>query len=174
MNHHPQQARTMAIIASGLLAVIAVAATVPAPATSQQPTQDVQRVAWSKDRAERPTDLDLGRKGPSPGDRLVTRGPLFDAGGSRRIGSYVGDFVTLNPRTLLVQTTLTATFSDGQLTVTGSLPFRRVMRAGGATLAITGGTGAYARARGTTTLRAHKIERNDGYLFTFDIVSGQS
>jgi hypothetical protein len=69
---------------------------------------------------------------------------------------------------------MTAAFPEGQLAVTRSLPFRRVLGAGGATLPITGGTGAYARARGTTTMRAHEIGRNDGYLFTFDLGAGQS
>ena len=169
MTHDRQHKRARATIATGLLAAIALAVISDTPATSQQPADDLQKVAWSKDKTEHPTDLDLGKKGPSPGDRLVTRGLFFDKNGSRKIGSYVGEIVTFNPKTLLVGMTVTATFPDGQLTLVGSLPFRRVLSTAGATLAITGGTGSYTGAAGTATIHAHKVRRDDGFLFTFDI-----
>jgi hypothetical protein len=73
MTHHPQHRRTTAIAGGALLAIIAVAATAATPATSRQPAQDVQKVAWSNDETKRPTDLDVGKKGASLGDRIVTR-----------------------------------------------------------------------------------------------------
>ena len=168
MEHHRRQP-WVAVTALGLVA-IAVGVTWVTPASPQDHAESVQRVAFSKDKKERATDLDLGKKGPSAGDRIVTRGPFFDASDrSLKVGSYVGELVTFNPRTLLTQLTLTATFPEGQLSVVGSLPFRQTLRTAGATLPITGGTRAYRGASGTVTIRARKLGRDDGFLFDFDI-----
>ncbi len=169
MNDKHSGGRAIGIGATAVLAAVALAAALDAPAVSHQAPEQIRKLAWSNDKTERATDVDLGRKGPSSGDRLVTRGLLFDAAGRQRTGTYVGEIVTHDHKKLLVQTTLTATFPEGQLTVAGSMLFRRVLSRTGATLAITGGTGAYSDAGGSVTMHARKIRGDDGFMFTFDI-----
>ncbi|MEA2289296.1 MAG: Dirigent-like protein [Solirubrobacteraceae bacterium] len=153
--------------AAGMLAVVVLAG----PAASQDPPAAPSIEVFSKDRTERSTDLDLGRRGASMGDRTLARGPLYaPADTSRRVGSYTAELVSLDPGRLLTQMTVTVVLADGQITVGGSLPFERTLRQAGAVLPITGGTGAYALARGTATLRARKIGRDDGFAFTIDVV----
>lgn len=165
-----QQRWLPAATATALVGAIAITAACGAPATSQQGSATVQKTVFSKDTAERATDLDLGKKGPSTGDRIVTRGPFFDANDTeRKVGSYTGELVNINPETLLTQMTATVTFRDGQLTLVGSLPFERTLSEAGAILPITGGTGAYAHATGTATMHARTIGQDEGFLFTFDI-----
>lgn len=167
---HIGQHKSTYVTTAALIAAIAIAAAGDTPASSPQPAAAVQKAAFSKDSAERATDLDLGKKGPSTGDRIVTRGPFFDpTNTSKRIGSYTGELLNINPATLLTQMNLTITFPEGQLTVAGSLPFRRTLSDAGGALAITGGTDAYAHASGTATIRARKLGPHDGFLFNFDI-----
>lgn len=165
-----RQKSISAVTAMAVIAAIAVVAAGDTPASSQQPPATVQKAAFSKDSAERATDLDLGTKGPSAGDRIVTRGPLFDAGDtSKKVGSYTGELLNINPASLLTQMNITMIFPEGQLTVAGSLPFRRTLSDAGAVLPITGGTGAYAHASGTATMRSRKLGRDEGFLFNLDI-----
>ncbi|HEV2060769.1 MAG TPA: hypothetical protein VGR11_15565 [Solirubrobacteraceae bacterium] len=161
-----------AVVAAAVVAGIAIATTWGDPAVSQQAPATVQKAAFSKDKAERATDLDLGKKGPSAGDRIVTRGPLFDrASTSKRIGSYTAELVNIDPASLLTQMTVTVIFPDGQLTVGGSLPFRRTLTRSGAVLPITGGTGAYKHASGTATVHSRKLRGDEGFLFNFEIAT---
>jgi hypothetical protein len=54
---------------------------------------------------------------------------------------------------------------DGLIMVEGSVRFRRTLSDAGAVLAVTGGTGAYAGAQGTATMRA----LDDGFAFALEV-----
>lgn len=164
--------RTFAAAAAATaLGVAGLAAFGNAPATSQEPATTVQKKeVFSKDRLERQTDIDLGRKGPSPGDRIIARGPLFDATATRRkAGNFTAEIVNFDNRTVLSQFTSTWTFPDGQLVAVGTFAFRRVLSPAGGQLAIVGGTGAYAGASGTITTRVRKIGGDEGFALSFQI-----
>ncbi len=92
---------------------------------------------------------DTGKKGDTAGDLLTFANALFDAADKAKVGTDQGFCV----RTVVGKAWecwWTATLAKGQLTVEG--PF---LDSGPSTLAITGGTGAYADARGSMTLKAH-------------------
>jgi hypothetical protein len=162
--------RPLALTATGATVLVAVA--LAGPAASHEPAGTARVEVFSKDRTERSVDLDLGRRGASMGDRTLIRGPLFDpADTSRRTGSYTAELVSFDPRRLLTQVAITAVLADGQVTVGGSLPFRRTLSPGGAVLPVTGGTGHYALAHGTATLKAQKVGRDEGFTVTFDLAT---
>jgi hypothetical protein len=97
--------------------------------------------------------IDLGAPGPSIGDRLVFSNPLFDAQG-HVIGRDGADcvIVRIDPsetpdRQQIVQCTISAELADGQITVQG------LAQGTENTFAVTGGTGAYRKARGEAFAR---------------------
>ncbi len=92
--------------------------------------------------------LDLGAKGDSRGDLLTFANPVFDSANRRRVGSDQGFCV----RVVVGRSWecfWTLTLKAGQITVEG--PF---LDGGDSVLAVTGGTGAYAGARGSMKLHA--------------------
>jgi hypothetical protein len=89
--------------------------------------------------------LDLGAPGNSQGDQDIVRGPLFDATGSTRVGSFEGVCIVTQPSPSQGQCTLTARISgEGQLTSQGHslIPFVRFANA------VTGGTRTFRGAQG--------------------------
>jgi len=102
---------------------------------------------------ERPlTDqvIDIGAAGDSPGDQLPFNNPIFNWNNTRKVGVDQGNCVrasTVNGRWECMWTTF---LPRGQITVEG--PFSDT---GNTALAITGGTGAYAAARGWMALGYH-------------------
>ena len=84
----------------------------------------------------------------SVGDRLVTRQSLFDAD-KRRIGTLYSDCTSVGPAgsfpRLLLLCKVTYRLADGQIVAMGAIRFDDA----DAALAIVGGTGDYAGARGT-------------------------
>jgi hypothetical protein len=97
--------------------------------------------------------LDLGAPGPSIGDRLVFSNPLYDAQG-QVIGRDGAEcvIVRIDPteppeRQQVVQCTISAQFADGQITVQGLAQGTENY------FAVTGGTGAYRKARGEVLAR---------------------
>ena len=101
---------------------------------------------------------DTGDKGDSVGDILTFNNELFDKANANSLGRDNGWCV----RTVAGQSWecfWTAILADGQITVEG--PF---LDAGDSVLAITGGTGAYAGARGDMKLHARN---KDGTEYDF-------
>lgn len=99
--------------------------------------------------AEAPTFEDGGAPGPGVGDRLIFTSDLFDAK-ARKVGRDGADCVVvrLDPsqsdptEQQIVQCVITVELADGQIT------FQGLAQGGENHFAITGGTGAYRRARG--------------------------
>ena len=115
---------------------------------------------------ERPvgeTTVDLGAKGDSVGDLLVFANKIYDAANKTQLGTDNGYCV----RTVIGKSWecfWTLTLKAGQITVEG--PF---MDSGDSLLAITGGTGKYAGARGSMKLHP-RDPTPTGYDFTYDLL----
>jgi allene oxide cyclase len=115
---------------------------------------------------ERPvgeTTVDLGAKGDSIGDMLVFANGVFDAANKTQLGSDQGYCV----RTIVGKSwecIWTLTLKAGQITVEG--PF---MDEGDSLLAVTGGTGKYAGAKGSMKLHPRDA-KSSSYDFTYDLL----
>ena len=95
--------------------------------------------------------VDVGKKGFSPGDMFLTTGaPLRDDQTGRRAGEFDGMETVLSRAHNGTVTQVGAIrLRDGRIEVTATLRHTDVEQS----LAITGGTGAYANARGEVTAR---------------------
>jgi len=112
------------------------------------------------ERATTDTTVDLGATGDSIGDLLAFGNELFDQGNQVKVGTNQGSCV----RTVLgkaYECTWTNSLAKGQIIV--QEPF---LDSGDSVLAITGGTGAYRKARGTMDLQARSATEFD---FTFHL-----
>ncbi|MDE2347777.1 MAG: Allene oxide cyclase [Gammaproteobacteria bacterium] len=107
--------------------------------------------------------LDLGAKGDSPGDLLTFANPVFDAANRRRVGADQGYCIRVVAGRSW-ECFWTLTLKTGQITVEG--PFRDGVDS---VLAVTGGTGAYAGARGSMKLHARDAA-GTSYDFTYDLL----
>jgi allene oxide cyclase len=112
------------------------------------------------ERATTDTSVDLGATGDSIGDLLAFGNELFDHGNQTKVGTDQGSCVRTVPGKAY-ECTWTNSLANGQITVQG--PF---LDSGDSVLAITGGTGAYRKARGTMDLHARSATEFD---FTFHL-----
>jgi hypothetical protein len=138
------------------LFMLLIAFSLPATASAQPPGEHERpwKVLHLFERAT--GDLafvDLGAPGPSIGDRLVFSAQIFDTA-NRQVGRDGADclIVRLEPdetpdRQQVVQCTISVQLPDGQLTVQG------LAQGTDNYFAITGGTGAYRKARGEVRAR---------------------
>jgi hypothetical protein len=101
-----------------------------------------------------------GKAADNVGDVLTFANPIYDAADKTLIGSDQGYCVRV-VRGKSFECHWSLLLAKGQLTVDG--PF---LDAGDSVLAVTGGTGAYATARGEMKLHA-RDERGAAYDFTY-------
>jgi Allene oxide cyclase len=115
------------------------------------------------ERALTDTTLDLGAKGDSVGDLLTFANPVYDATNKTKLGSDQGYCVrvVVGKSWECFWTLILAT---GEITVEG--PF---YDSGDSTLAVTGGTGKYAGAKGALKLHARDAKATS-YDFTYDLL----
>lgn len=114
------------------------------------------------ERATTDVVTDTGAAGDSAGDILTFANEIYDETDTKLIGTDNGWCV----RTVAGKAWecfWTLTLSDGQVTVAG--PF---YDAGDSVLAVTGGTGAYANARGQMKLHARDA-KGSAYDFVYEI-----
>jgi len=107
------------------------------------------------------TVVDIGPNGDSRGDLLAFANPVFNGANTKRVGRDQGSCV----RTVVGkawQCSWTTLLPKGSLVVEGPFYDSR-----DSVMAITGGTGAYSRARGVMHLHARNTA---GTLFTFRFV----
>jgi allene oxide cyclase len=105
---------------------------------------------------------DTGAKGDSAGDVLTFANPVFDKANKTQLGTDQGFCV----RTVVGKAwecMWTTSLKDGQLTIEG--PF---LDAGDSVVAITGGTGKYAGARGQMKLHARNSKGTE-YDFVYEL-----
>jgi len=105
---------------------------------------------------------DTGAPGDTAGDLLTFVNPVYDAANAKQVGTDQGYCV----RTEVGRSWecfWTISLADGQITVEG--PF---LDKGDSVLAITGGTGRYAGARGQMKLHARN-EKGSEYDFVYEL-----
>ena len=144
--------RRLATIA-GLCAVLAAAIQ---PAAAAEHLVVVERALTD-------TTVDLGAKGDSVGDLLTFANPVYDATNKTQLGSDQGYCV----RVVVGKSWecfWTLILTGGEITVEG--PF---YDNGDSTLAVTGGTGKYAGAKGALKLHARDAKAT-AYDFTYDLL----
>ncbi len=132
----------------GLLSVLLIAALAPSGGPALADEMETMALV---ERATTDVVTDLGATGDSAGDILTFANEIFDQANATKVGDDNGWCV----RTAVGKAWecfWTLSLAKGQITVEG--PF---LDAGDSVLAVTGGTGAYADARGEMKLHA----RND-------------
>ena len=140
---------------SALAVVVAATALAGGSASSARTIRVVERAT---------TDAvtETGKKGDSSGDLLTFANQVFDAANTKAVGTDDGWCI----RTVAGKSwecSWTTTLAGGQIMVAG--PF---LDAGPSKLAIVGGTGAYANARGWMDLRARNAKGTE-YDFVFHV-----
>jgi hypothetical protein len=143
-------ALTLALI---LAAVVAATAATASGATA--PTSIVITVK-SVTTASIPTDK--APKGASKGDRVLLRDRLVNV--SRQFGKPAGAVVGRDEGVLVLTSANSGTF-DGVATLPGgTIRLHGVIRNGGESYSVVGGSGRYAHARGTITVGSGKSPLN--------------
>ena len=139
--------RQRSTVASIVLLAVASLLLLPRPAGAQA---DVH-VVWSHETAKYKF-IDLGNPGIRMGDRLDARGPLLDATRTNEVGNAYLDCIAMSGITApvggLYRCSYVLHLADGDLVVEGLDPHGP----GVFTMAVLGGTGAFARAVGEATL----------------------
>jgi hypothetical protein len=108
------------------------------------------------ERDTQQTQLDLGAKGPGAGDQFLFAGDVFDRPGGVKLGHTAGQCVTLSGDATNGDAMCTETFvlGNGEINIQGLANTGALFARGEVVpLAITGGTGAYANARGEGTVQ---------------------
>jgi hypothetical protein len=105
---------------------------------------------------------DTGAKDDSAGDLLTFANPVFDQKNEKQVGTDQGFCVRTLPGKAW-ECWWTLTLAGGQITVQG--PF---LDKGDSVLAVTGGTGKYAEARGEMKLHA-RDEKGSAYDFVYEL-----
>ena len=144
----------------GTAAVVAVAA-IGFGALSTASADDAKRLVVVE-RATSDTITDLGAKGDSVGDILTFANDIYDQSNANKIGSDNGWCA----RTVVGQAwecIWTVTLDKGQITVEG--PFYDTKDS---VLAVTGGTGDFAKARGEMGLHARDA-KGSAYDFSYSL-----
>ena len=144
----------LAALATAALGSLALRA---APAAA-----DGKQVIALVERAETDAVTDTGAKEDSAGDLLTFANPMFDAKNEKQVGTDQGFCVRTVPGKAW-ECWWTLSLADGQITVQG--PF---LDKGDSVLAITGGTGKYAQARGQMKLHA-RDEKGSAYDFVYEL-----
>ena len=115
------------------------------------------------ERALTDTTIDLGAKGDSVGDLLTFANPIYDAANKTKLGSDQGYCV----RVVVGKSWecfWTLLLADGEITVEG--PFYDT---GDSVMAVTGGTGKYAGAKGAMKLHSRDA-KSTSYDFLYELL----
>jgi allene oxide cyclase len=138
-------------IATAMIAVLA--------ATPTLAGQKIQLI----EHADTDATLDLGAKGDSVGDLLTFANPVFDSANKTRVGSDQGYCVRVIAGKSW-ECFWTLRLEDGQITVEG--PFYDT---GDSLMAVTGGTGKYAGAKGSMKLHPRDA-KGTAYDFSYELL----
>lgn len=152
-----------AFAAGGTLAGVATATGAPSSPSVQSPVLRSQVLHLDVvERATTDTVVDTGPAGDSRGDLLSFANDVFDATNTHRVGHDNGSCVRTVPGQAY-ECEWTLTLRHGSLVVQG--PFYDTADS---TLAITGGTGRFAAARGQMVLHARNAA-GTAYDFRYSI-----
>lgn len=109
------------------------------------------------------TRVDLGAKGDSMGDLLVFTNPVFSADNTTELGKDQGYCIRIVAGKSW-ECFWTVILAEGQITVEGPFYDDR-----DSVVAVTGGTGKYAGARGSMMLHA-RDSKGSTYDFVYDLL----
>jgi allene oxide cyclase len=115
------------------------------------------------EHTEKEVTVDLGAKGDSSGDLLTFANTVFDAADRTQVGATEGHCLRIVPGKSW-ECSFTLTLKDGQLSITG--PY---LDGNDSTMAVIGGTGRFAGARGTMALHA-RDSQGRRFDFTFELL----
>ena len=108
------------------------------------------------------TVIDIGGAGDTSGDLLTFANPVFDAANTTQVGRDQGDCIRIDPATGKWECRWITWIGGGAITVEG--PFYDTRDS---TLAVTGGTGRFANARGVMHL--HALSATE-FKFTYELI----
>jgi hypothetical protein len=143
-------------------------------AFGQNAAADTALILFEHDTQQ--TQVDLGARGPGPGDQFLFAGDVFDHAGGTKIGHTAGQCTTLsgdaNGGDVLCQGTFD--LEGGQLSVQGLANSASLFGAGDTTpVTIVGGTGIYSNARGAGTIQVPPDVPNQADAnFVLNVVTG--
>ena len=146
------------------MAVAALAVTLGVGVAAAAPTGG--KTFTIVERATTDAVIDLGAAGDSIGDMLAFGNDVYNAANTTKVGRDEGVCFRTNPG-LAWECTYTTILSGGSITVQG--PFYDDLH--DSWLAITGGTGKFANARGQLTLHARN-ELGTEFDFIFRVIGG--
>lgn len=122
------------------------------------------------------TTVDLGDPGPGPGDQFLFAGDLFDHAGGTNIGHVAGRCTTLSGDATGGDAVCEGTFvlSGGQIAVQGLADTAALFGTGApGDVAIVGGTGIYANARGDGTIQVPPdVPNQTDANFVLNVITG--
>jgi hypothetical protein len=120
-------------------------------------------------------DVDLGKAGfPTAGDYAVESQPLLDPADGSTVGRSLSELTIVRSvsqgQDFEVVLDSTLRLSDGDLVLDGGIRFSELFEGGA--MAVVGGTGAYAGARGTAAFTPGTVDGKDGFLISIDVTLG--
>ena len=157
-----------AIAFGGLVALSAVATSADADTPRPAHTRFVIFEPFDQGTT---TQVDVGSPGFGPGDSILERHPALDAETGEELGTVVRDLrvvETYDDGDFLFAVSATFKLGRGDIHAAGAACYSDVA-AGQAVVAVTGGTGSYARSAGTVIGRLGTRDGHDGVYLTFDI-----
>jgi allene oxide cyclase len=144
-----------------LALVVALAGAVVAWAGGGHRGKGFGRTLTVIEHATTDATTDTGATGDTAGDILTFANEVFDRADAHAVGTDQGYCVRVAAGTSY-ECNWTTSLAGGQITVEG--PF---LDAGDSTLAITGGTGRYRKARGF--MKLHSLENGTKFAFAFHL-----
>jgi allene oxide cyclase len=150
--HSPRRGNVVTLI----LLALGIALTIPGSAAAKM------KQLVLVERASTDAVTDTGAKGDSAGDILTFTNEVYDKDNKESVGQDNG-WCVRTAAGKAWECFWTLTLKDGQITVEG--PF---LDAGDSVLAVTGGTGAYANARGEMKLHARDAKGSE-YDFVYSL-----
>ncbi len=119
-------------------------------------------------------DIDVGKPGfPSAGDYAVESQPILDPADGSSVGRSLSELTVVRPvsqgQDLEIVLDSTLRLADGDLVLDGGLRFSESFTGG--QIAVVGGTGDFAGARGMVTFTAGTVDGKDGFFLSIDIVT---
>src|SRR3954449_10994626 len=153
--------RRAALTVLSLALAVALAFTVAAWAGDGDHGKGSGRVLTVIEHATTDATTDTGPEGDSAGDVLTFANEVFDPADAHAVGTDQGYCVRVVAGKSY-ECNWTTSLAGGQITVEG--PF---LDAGDSTLAITGGTGRYRKARGV--MKLHSLENGTKFAFEFHL-----
>jgi hypothetical protein len=122
------------------------------------------------------TSLDLGPRGPGPGDQFIFSGDVFDHAGGTKLGRTAGQCTTVSGNATAGDVLCIQTFvlDRGQITIQGLADSGAVfVRGETVPVAIVGGTGIYGNARGDGTVQVPPdVPNQTDANYVFNVVTG--